>query len=172
MVYNAPRCREADTSIGWPTLLKEYSAERPHTASVLLKSYRITVGAEPDCHVVDLTAELKAKLRESRLREGLLTVFNVGSTAGITTVEFEPGLVKDLEELFERIAPAHRNYHHEQTWQDGNGFSHMRASLLKPSLSVPFIDGKLELGTWQQVVLINFDNRPRRRKLVVQLTGV
>jgi len=96
----------------------------------------------------------------------------VGATAGVTTVEFEPGLVKDLEEVFEKIAPATLDYHHERTWHDGNGFSHVRASLLKPSITIPFVDKKLRLGTWQQIVVLDFDNRPRRREVALQLIGL
>jgi secondary thiamine-phosphate synthase enzyme len=99
-------------------------------------------------------------------------VFVPGATAALTTVEFEPGLVRDLPELFERIAPRDRPYHHDETWHDGNGHSHVRASLLGPSLTVPVQGGKLLLGTWQQIVLVDFDNRPHRRELVVQLSGV
>jgi len=98
-------------------------------------------------------------------------MFVPGSTAALTTVEFEPGLVQDLPAFFERIIPRRAHYHHEDTWHDGNGHSHVRASLLGPSLTVPFKDGALLLGTWQQIVLIDFDNRRRRRKLVVQLSG-
>ncbi len=143
-----------------------------YTDRVIVRSYTLEVDAEPTCHVVDVTDRVRSRVEDSGLREGIVNLFNVGSTAGITTVEYEPGLVQDLEELFERLAPAHRDYHHEEAWHDGNGFSHMRASLLKPSLAVPVVNGKLELGTWQQIVLINFDNRSRRRKLVVQMMGL
>src|SRR5262249_29477810 len=105
------------------------------------------------------------------LVEGQALVFVSGSTAALTTVEYEPGLVRDLPAMFERIAPQGARYHHEDTWHDGNGHSHCRASLLGPSLVIPFADGKLLLGTWQQIILIDFDNRPRQRDLVVQLTG-
>ncbi|HLU99658.1 MAG TPA: secondary thiamine-phosphate synthase enzyme YjbQ [Acidobacteriota bacterium] len=106
------------------------------------------------------------------METGLLTIHVVGATAGVTTVEFEPGLVKDLEEVFEKIAPATLDYHHERTWHDGNGFSHVRASLLKPSITIPFVDKKLRLGTWQQIVVLDFDNRPRRREVALQLIGL
>jgi secondary thiamine-phosphate synthase enzyme len=108
---------------------------------------------------------------ERGLREGQALVFVGGSTAGLTTLEFEPGLVRDLPETFERIAPRAARYHHEDTWHDGNGHSHCRAALLGPSLVVPVKDGALMLGTWQQIVLVDFDNRPRQRDVVVQLTG-
>jgi secondary thiamine-phosphate synthase enzyme len=124
------------------------------------------------CHVVDITAEVQSKIDECRVHSGHVTLFVVGSTAGITTVEYEPGLVNDLEELFNRLAPPTANYHHEQAWQDGNGFSHVRASLLKPSLTVPVVHGRMRLGTWQQIVLIDFDNHARNRELAVQVMGI
>ena len=105
------------------------------------------------------------------MREGQVLVFVAGSTAGVTTVEFEPGLVKDLNEFFQKIIPEGPDYHHHNTWGDDNGSSHVRASLLKPSLTIPFRDGRLLLGTWQQVVVIDFDTRPRRRKVILQFTG-
>ena len=118
-----------------------------------------------------MTDEARAKLAESEIQNGQATFFVSGSTAGLTTVEYEPGLVKDLQELFERLAPQNKDYHHEEAWHDGNGFSHVRASLLKPSLTVPVVEGKLTLGTWQQVVLIDFDNRSRNREVVLQFFG-
>ncbi len=123
------------------------------------------------CDIHDITDDVASHLRNTGLSSGTVTVFVSGSTAGITTVEFEPGLKKDLPELFEKLAPQGRTYHHDATWGDGNGFSHVRASLLGPSLTVPFADGRLMLGTWQQIVLIDFDNRPRSRKVVVQIMG-
>lgn len=123
------------------------------------------------CHVIDITSAVERKLIDSKIHNGLVTVFVVGSTAALTTVEYEPGLVKDLDELFERIAPKNQYYHHEEAWHDGNGFSHVRASLLKPSLTIPVSEGKMTLGTWQQIVLIDFDNRPRTRSIVVQVMG-
>lgn len=110
-------------------------------------------------------------MSRSNVTSGLLTVFVPGSTAGVTTIEYEPGLLKDLPELCEKLAPRGVSYHHDQTWHDGNGFSHLLAALFKPSLSVPFIDGQPTLGTWQQVVLADFDNRPRHRKIVMQAMG-
>ena len=108
---------------------------------------------------------------ETNLSIGTLTIFAVGSTAGITTVEYEPGLVKDLQTAFEKIASVKDNYEHNIRWGDGNGYAHIRASLLKANLTIPFIDGKLTLGTWQQIVFIDFDNRPRQRKIVLQFMG-
>lgn len=119
----------------------------------------------------DVTSVLQKKLAETGLKEGQATVFVAGSTAGVTTVEFEPGLVKDLNEFFQKIIPEGPDYHHHDTWGDDNGSSHVRAALLKPSLTVPFSKGQLLLGTWQQVVVIDFDTRPRRRSVILQFMG-
>lgn len=137
-----------------------------------IEDFSITYKTNGFCHVIDLTGEIQEKAAASGIWNGQVLVFVVGATAGVTTVEYEPGLVRDLEELFNRIAPPTIDYHHEQTWHDGNGFSHVRASLLKPSLTVPLIRGRVHLGTWQQVVLIDFDNRPRNREVVIQVTGL
>ena len=121
--------------------------------------------------VIDVTGEVQAAVERSGLREGLATVFVPGATAGVTTIEYEPGLVSDLKAALERLAPRDAVYAHDSRWGDGNGFSHVRAALLKPSLAVPFSEGSLVVGTWQQVVVIDFDNRPRRRRVVVQVLG-
>jgi secondary thiamine-phosphate synthase enzyme len=139
--------------------------------ATLLVTDRIALATRGDSHVVDVTGAVAAKVLEHRLAEGSVLLFVVGSTAGLTTVEYEPGLLRDLPELFERLAPRDHPYHHEETWHDGNGHSHCRASLLGPALTIPVEDGRLLLGTWQQVVLVDFDNKPRRRELVVQLSG-
>jgi secondary thiamine-phosphate synthase enzyme len=131
----------------------------------------IHLSTRGDAEVVDITERVAELLERHQLVEGQALVFVSGSTAGLTTVEYEPGLVRDLPAMFERIAPQNARYHHEDTWHDGNGHSHCRASLLGPSLTIPFAGGKLLLGTWQQIVLIDFDNRPRQRELVVQLSG-
>ena len=136
-----------------------------------IKSFKIRVKAKGFSDIHDLTPEAAKKISESGIRNGQATFFVSGSTAGLTTVEYEPGLVKDLEELFERIAPQNKYYHHEEAWHDGNGFSHIRASLLKPSLTIPIVDGKMTLGAWQQVILIDFDNRPRTRDVILQFMG-
>jgi secondary thiamine-phosphate synthase enzyme len=123
-------------------------------------------------HIIDITNEVQGVLSHTGFREGSLTVFAIGSTAGITTVEYEPGLVKtDLPKMFEKLAPYGEPYAHHNTWGDDNGSSHLKASLLGCSLVVPFTDGKLILGTWQQIIFIDFDTRPRSRKIVVQITG-
>jgi secondary thiamine-phosphate synthase enzyme len=124
-----------------------------------------------DGDTIDLTPELAAAVRESGLAAGVATLFIPGSTAGLTTIEYEPGAVADLSDVFEGIAPRNRDWRHHLRWGDRNGHSHVRAALLGPSLSVPFFDGDLTLGTWQQVVLVDFDDRPRSREIVVQLVG-
>ena len=121
--------------------------------------------------VIDLTAQLQEVLAQAGLKNGVLTLFVPGSTGAVTTIEYEPGLVIDIKNTLERIAPKGAVYEHEKRWHDGNGHSHVRASLIGPSLSIPFIDGRLTLGTWQQVVFIELDIRPRYRKLIVQMMG-
>jgi len=119
----------------------------------------------------DITPKVEEIVRKAKLANGIATVFVSGSTAGITTIEFEDGVVKDLKKAIERLAPQNMQYDHDRRWGDGNGFSHIRAALLGPSLSVPVTSGSLQLGKWQQIVLIDFDNRPRQREIVVQLIG-
>ena len=131
----------------------------------------VSVSTRGDSHMIDLTGRVQEVVDRHGFREGHVLVFVSGSTAGLTTVEFEPGLQKDLPAALERVAPRGISYAHEETWHDDNGHAHVRASLIGPSLSVPFEEGRLLLGTWQQIVLIDFDTRPRRRDLVVQLSG-
>ena len=121
--------------------------------------------------VQDITGEVKRLVQQSGLTSGLVTVFCPASTSGLTTVEFEPGAVADLKRIFEELVPSGRDYAHNATWGDGNGHSHMRASLLGPSLTIPFVGKTLTLGTWQQIIHVDFDIRPRRRELVVQMVG-
>jgi len=135
-----------------------------HTAS-----FELATKGFSDCK--DITPALQQCLRESSIVDGLLTVINPGSTGAITTIEYESGAVSDLRNALERIAPVGIEYAHNLRWGDGNGFSHVRAALMKPSLAIPVVHGKLCLGTWQQVVFFDFDNRPRKRKLVVQIMG-
>ena len=110
-------------------------------------------------------------MRDAELSRGVATVFVTGSTAGLTTIEYEPGLVHDLSAAFERLYPKAMEYRHHETWNDDNGHSHVRASMLGPSLAVPFVDGELMLGTWQQIILVDFDTRPRSREFVIQMIG-
>ena len=119
----------------------------------------------------DLTPEVAELVRDSGIKDGIVTVFVPGSTGGITTIEYEPGLKRDLPEALDKIAPMNKTYHHDATWGDGNGFAHVRAAFIGPSLTVPFSDGRLHLGTWQQIVLLDFDNRSRHRRIVVQIMG-
>lgn len=126
---------------------------------------------EGDGSVVDLTGPLESALAESGIETGQLVVFVPGSTGAVTTIEFEPGLIQDLPEFFERIVPAGRKYHHDETWGDGNGFSHVRAALIGPSLAIPVSRGGLTLGTWQQVVFLEFDNRARKRTVRISIVG-
>jgi secondary thiamine-phosphate synthase enzyme len=121
--------------------------------------------------LVNITEEIVGLLHDTGLKQGQVTVFNIGSTAAIATFEFEPGMIKDVQELFENLIPQRKHYHHDETWGDANGFSHLRAMLQGPSLVIPFENNVLLLGTWQQVVLAEFDNRPRQRKIVVQFMG-
>ena len=124
-----------------------------------------------DAEIIDITGEVQGELESSSMRDGLVTIFVPGSTGGVITLEYEPGLVRDLGEAFERWAPRDMPYHHDRAWRDGNGHSHVRASLVGPSLSIPFKERRLTLGTWQQIAFVDFDNRPRRRVLILQIMG-
>ncbi len=119
----------------------------------------------------DLTGDVSKKLAENKLKNGIVNLFVPGSTGGLTTIEYESGLVQDFSELMEKIIPSNVTYHHDARWGDGNGFSHVRSSLLGPSLTVPFSDGMLSLGTWQQIVFLDFDNRSRSRTILLQFIG-
>ncbi len=134
-------------------------------------SVQKSVDSRGDNHVIDITSEVASSVAEAGIETGVATVFVTGSTAGVTTVEFEPGLVKDLDAAFNRLMPRELEYRHHETWGDDNGHSHVRASLLGPSLTVPFEHGQLVLGTWQQIVLIDFDTRPRSRNYMIQIMG-
>ncbi len=137
-----------------------------------VQTHRIEIRSQGNCDVIDLSSHVQAALARGTIQNGIVTVFAVGSTGAITTTEYEPGLARtDLRVAFERIAPEQAHYAHEATWHDDNGHSHVRASLLGPSLTVPLVDGRLTLGTWQQVVFIDFDTRPRRREVIVQVVG-
>jgi len=130
-----------------------------------------SVSTRGNSELLDITGRVSELLSKHKLKEGNLTVFVSGSTASVTTTEFEPGLRKDIPEALNRVAPEGVRYHHDDTWHDGNGHAHVRASILGPSLTIPFSGGEMLLGTWQQIVLIDFDNRPRDRKVIVQLIG-
>ena len=136
---------------------------------VLSTTLHVTTEGFNDVH--DLTPAVKGFLAASGLKAGVLTVFVPGSTAGITTIEYEPGAVRDLQKAIDRIIPGDIHYDHDARWGDGNGFAHVRSAVLGPSITIPFDGGKVLLGTWQQVILIDFDNRPRTRTIVVNATG-
>ena len=123
------------------------------------------------CDIIDITAKVREHIEKEKIKQGLVTVFVSGSTAALTTIEFESGLVQDLKEAVEKLIPSDRRYHHDDRWGDDNGFSHLRAALFGPSLAIPIENGRPVLGTWQQIVLLDFDNRPRTREIMVQLMG-
>ena len=121
--------------------------------------------------IVDITLQVEKIVEASKIKEGIVTIFNAGSTGGIFTLEYEPGLVKDIPDFLERIIPKSLNYYHEQMWHDGNGHSHVRATLIGPSLTVPIHEGRLIHGTWQQIAFIELDVKPRMRRLIVTIIG-
>jgi secondary thiamine-phosphate synthase enzyme len=131
----------------------------------------ISLNSRGNCDIIDITAQVEQQLAEADVSSGTVTLFVAGSTAGLTTIEYEPGLVSDLKQMWRRLVPEDIAYGHDQRWGDGNGYSHVRASLLGASLVIPFSGKRLALGTWQQVVLMDFDNRPRSRQVVVQVMG-
>jgi len=130
---------------------------------------RLSTRGHSDMH--DITRQVQEAVRASGIQNGLVTVFTPSSTSGITTIEFESGALADLKRLFEQIAPEAAHYEHNLRWGDGNGYAHVRAALLGPSLTIPVSNGALMLGTWQQITFIDFDNRPRRREIIVQVVG-
>jgi secondary thiamine-phosphate synthase enzyme len=123
------------------------------------------------CDVMDITLQVQNAIQETGLNDGIATVFVPGSTGGVTTIEYEPGLEADLKTAFDRMVPTNIPYQHDHRWADGNGFAHVRSALLGPSLTVPFTRGRLLLGTWQQIVFLDFDNRSRSREIIVQVIG-
>ena len=131
----------------------------------------ITFDTKGHSDIIDITRQVQQKISNSGLNNGSVLIFVPGATGALTTIEYESGLVNDLQDALERIAPQGLEYAHNLKWGDGNGHSHVRASLMSPSLTVPFVDGKMTLGTWQQIIFIDLDNRSRSRKLVVQVTG-
>lgn len=137
--------------------------------SIYSDTFTLETGGETD--IIDITDYIEGILDRSNLSNGTATVFVGGSTAGITTIEFEAGLLQDLREAYDRLAPRNALYAHNERWGDGNGFAHIRASMTRQDMSIPFIGKKLILGTWQQVILVDFDNRPRRREITVQIIG-
>jgi secondary thiamine-phosphate synthase enzyme len=138
----------------------------------MVRTQKIRIKTNGNCDVINITDMVIKAVVDSGIEDGSTTLFNIGSTAGITTTEYEPGLVNyDIAAAFEKIAPENARYEHEETWHDDNGHSHVRASLLGPSLNVPIVGGKLTLGTWQQIILVDFDTRARTRTVICQIIG-
>lgn len=137
----------------------------------MIKTNSISLSTKGNTDIIDITEKVSRLIEESEMKTGVVTIFVPGSTGGLTTVEYEPGLIKDLKEVFEELYPYRKDWAHNATWGDGNGASHIRASMLGPSLTVPFVDGEMTLGTWQQIIFIDFDVRARTRKLIVQIMG-
>ena len=131
----------------------------------------VNIETNGDVDIIDITSDVQDVISKSKIKDGIVCVFVPGSTGSITSIEYEPGLMKDFPRALEKIAPKGIHYDHHETWHDDNGVSHVRATLMGPSISVPFVDGTLTLGTWQQIVLCDFDTSPRQRELVVQLIG-
>jgi secondary thiamine-phosphate synthase enzyme len=138
---------------------------------MIIKTKTFTEKTAGFCDIIDITGKIQEQIDQDRIQRGVATVFVSGSTAALTTIEFESGLIRDLKELVEKLIPSDRRYHHDDRWGDDNGFSHLRASLFGPSLALPIENGRPLLGTWQQVVLVDFDNRPRTREVVIQFIG-
>jgi len=131
----------------------------------------ITLQSKGDCDIINITSRVTDNVEESGVNSGIVALFVVGSTAGITTIEYEPNLLSDFKNMWDRLTPRNIPYQHDKTWGDGNGHSHVRASMLGASLTIPFVNKRLTLGTWQQIVLVDFDNRPRSRKIAVHILG-
>ena len=138
-------------------------------SSIVTKYIILSSKGEND--IINITSNVEKILLECKLKNGIITLFVIGSTAGITTIEYEPGLQQDFPNMLEKIAPKRIEYQHDNTWHDGNGHSHLKASLIGPSLTIPFINGQTSLGTWQQIVFVEMDTRSRERKIVVQIIG-
>jgi secondary thiamine-phosphate synthase enzyme len=137
----------------------------------MISTNTISINTKGFTDTIDITYEVTKIVEQSGIENGLVTIYCRGSTCTITTIEFESGVIKDLQRALEKIAPSNVPYEHDKRWGDGNGFSHVRAALMKPSLSIPLIQQKLILGTWQQIVFIDFDNRARHREIFVQIIG-
>ena len=137
----------------------------------MVATKKVSLESKGNCDIIDITQEVQGQLSKTDIKNGIVTLFVSGSTAGVSTIEFESGLVADFKDMWERTIPQDIPYKHDRAWGDGNGHSHVRASLLGASLVVPFSDKKLALGTWQQIVLVDFDNRPRSRQIIVQIMG-
>ena len=137
----------------------------------MVESRKIRISTQGNCDIIDITRQVANEISDSVISSGIVTVFAVGSTAGIATIENEPGLLSDFKAMWDRLVPVNIDYRHNRAWGEGNGHSHMRASLLSASLTVPFTDKRMALGTWQQIVYLDFDNRPRSREIILQIMG-
>lgn len=137
-----------------------------------LETHSFNISSKGNCDIIDITGYIQQIVSDNLFIEGSALIFVAGSTAGITTIEYEPGLLKDYPDFFDKIIPQKQNYEHDNTWHDGNGHSHVRASLQGASFTVPFKDKSLILGAWQQIIFVDFDNKPRRREIIVQITGI
>lgn len=137
----------------------------------MVKTKTLSFSTRGNTDIIDITDKVENLIKESEIKSGIVTIFVPGSTAGLTTVEYEPGLIKDLKDVFEELFPYKANWAHNATWGDGNGASHIRASMLGSSITIPFVDREMTLGTWQQIIFIDFDTRSRTRKLIVQIIG-
>lgn len=137
----------------------------------MIVTKRINFESKGECDIIDITPQVEQEVAQAGVNDGIVTLFVNGSTAGISTIEYEPGLISDFQGMWERNIPKSIPYDHDRRWGDGNGYSHVRASLLGASLVVPFNEKKLSLGTWQQIVVVDFDNRPRSRQVILQIMG-
>ncbi len=137
----------------------------------MVKTLYFSLETRGNNHIIDITGEVERKVSQSGITNGIVNVFSPSSTSGITTIEYESGAVSDLQAAIERLVPSNIEYRHNLRWGDGNGHSHVRAALLGASFTVPLVNGRLALGTWQQIVFVDFDNRPRHRNVVVQVVG-
>jgi len=137
--------------------------------AVITQGLRLETNGDSD--LIDITQEVAKGVSDSQISSGTVTIFIPGSTAGVTTIEYESGAIRDFQEAIERIAPKNIDYHHDARWGDGNGYSHVRAALQGASLTVPFASSRLLLGTWQQIIVVDFDNRPRSREIILQIIG-
>ncbi|WP_420643766.1 secondary thiamine-phosphate synthase enzyme YjbQ [Candidatus Leptofilum sp.] len=136
-----------------------------------VQTHTIQLQTNGDADILDITTQVATAVRNTGLQNGTVTIFTASATSALTTIEYESGCVADLRRLFDEIVDPNRHYAHNARWQDGNGHSHVRAALLGPSLTVPFVNGRLTLGTWQQIIFVDFDNRPRERELIAQVMG-
>lgn len=137
----------------------------------MIERRSIRINTRGNCDIIDITGQVFKEIDDSVIDSGIVTVFAVGSTAGISTIEYEPGLLSDLKAMWDRLIPVNMDYRHNRAWGDGNGHAHVRSSLVGTSLTVPFTKKIMSLGTWQQIVYLDFDNRPRSREIVLQIMG-